>query len=677
MMSGKKWGLVVLVGVLLFSCVSTPEPVEDETGEPEIVLEFPLRDLPEDLEEILAGLLQQIRHEHLLFSPEVGLSLVLDFDDFSLQPTDLLAAVEGLKVMDPAYQKVAQFHGYFTQTIGGQEFQLQGIWNLDVSALIVQNQYVTWPLRLAQVHSADRGAFIQGFLPDFPGQLSGSLYLSGIDQEIHDLNKQEIQLSTSWQEEIQPLIVPLAFQGSPVGELPEPFQIHSDRFLTFFLPGAYGYSRVTSESLDEGMVRLHTPQDRDFFQNFLRTPGALHLRAPDSSGFFLPTDPASAWYLIDGQRTASTGYGTTLPLRAKILWETPLASVPVLGADRYEVLSGGNVLFGDSFRVEPVQRSEQPFFSQPGFDSAVFSALRGGRVLLEVAYEFELFNELPPMIEVETQNFSGRVMEFSLTNRQAVPLLEHLISQDHGRIVQTANRLDLIDTLNGTRLAGFGSLDYGNQFGLVFENNRIMIRGERADHPIVGVSWIGTGRLAWVLSVLQGKEERILPPRITGVFDEEDNRWRLPSSQEWAGFSQTRAGFRPARETVNYFRSFDPFEDPNPPHTREGGPTNPAATFGPDSIFGLYGTRGNVWEWTQDLVAGREIPEIATGPLDGQRVYRRVLGGAWNTPLSSFGPRGLEVPQGWFAEDQTSWSIGIRYVIPGFIDGESSPELMP
>jgi hypothetical protein len=542
------------------------------------------------------------------------------------------------------------------QSLGGQSLSLQ-FPGLFLPSLLTGTRETGWLWQLTQEETSGTGIF-----PDYPSSLTANLSLPGDIQNSTKIVHQGVLFDVSFQWEVVPLIIPEIFRREPFYQLPK--ELYSEApVAALLLPQLYGYERFSQSDFSSAALRLYTPQDSGFLDLVLSLGGSFHLRRQNHNGFFFPDQGQSSWFPISIQRTQDRGFGTTLPRRASVLPTTIFRSAPVLGAESYELLAGGEILFQTS--VPTIQRNNEPVFALPGQSSLVFTALRGTRPLLEVSYTLTLGPNLPRTLPVNSPGFVGQVMEFPLTNQEFLPLIQYLMELGHVEIHQLASLQgsNLVDAQSGIRLLGVGSLDFGNQFGLELQGGALSIRPDRGNHPMIGLSWIGAGRIAWVMAILSGMDQRVLPPRVTGLIDDSPGIWRLPLEDEWVSFSQTRVGFRPTQTTVNYFRSFDPYEDPNPPHTRQGGPTNPIRTFPPDSIFGLYSTRGNVWEWVQDVIPLSEIPELATGELDQRLVYRRVLGGAWNTPLSGFGPRGLDIPRGRFPENHTSWSLGVRFVI--------------
>lgn len=427
------------------------------------------------------------------------------------------------------------------------------------------------------------------------------------------------------------------------------------------------------------------------------------MRLQDATGAF-PPRTAHRTIFISQSHSTQYGRGLSLPPRASVLPETRLVSLPVLGARSYKLFaspvdqvnrsqdgfpaaSDPNLPLQESGirEVPPVQTSPVPEFLLP-FDArareyqVVFAAETDGQALLEIPITLEPLETPPRLVEVATPDFTGQVFAREMTAATAAALLNNLHRQ--GFIRRSASNSTLFEeSRNGSSILGLSLLDYGRQFSLEFSGDFSAPPG-REDHPAVGISFTGARLLGWAYSMLAepaGLMQQFPrtwwdPLAYLAQSDSQDplfGVFRLPSQVEWSAVSQTPRGFSPNQESANYFRSFDPFEDPNPPFQRNGGPTSPVGFFPADTIFGLYDTRGNVWEWARDLVTQEDRPDLFRGPVSRQPRYRRVLGGAWNTPLEEYGPRGTLVPLGWFGEDSTSYSIGLRLFSAGDPIGQS------
>ncbi len=244
----------------------------------------------------------------------------------------------------------------------------------------------------------------------------------------------------------------------------------------------------------------------------------------------------------------------------------------------------------------------------------------------------------------------------------------------------------LRDATTGQVLLALDALDFGSQFGLHVQEGKISYVPEYRSHPAVGVSWYGAVWLMNRLSFLAGR--RPVYRTVTtdqGIRYEADfdlDGYRLPTEAEWAlAAGQTRR-VQPGGETqsvevhrdlssvelrgINYLRSGDAWEDPEPPYTRAGGPTNPAGALGPASPAGIHDLLGNVWEWVWDWYDPQrdpsgELPRNFTGPDSARpdvygREMRVVRGGAWNVPRDALRP----TMRGSFLPGASSHSIGVR-----------------
>jgi hypothetical protein len=394
----------------------------------------------------------------------------------------------------------------------------------------------------------------------------------------------------------------------------------------------------------------------------------VEIRRQDITGAFAPISSVQRTFITQ-EAVENKGIGLSLPTSSWILPQTRFSALPVFSAEEYQLFSPVD----NENQVPPVQDNPLPEFTLPVFTGSdeyqvVFSALASGRPLLEIPLSLRIVDQPPSIIQVSTEDFTGLVFQHEMTAQTAAALLNNLYNQGFIRRRQS-NSSVFEDSLGSHTVLGLSLLDYGRQFSIGFSSFFESTPGKER-HPVVGVSQAGARLVAWAYTMLfdPTSYQMIYPDswwnplelEFTGSGEPLTGVFRLPIQREWSSLAQAPASYQLGENSSNYYRSFDPYEDPNPPFQRNGGPTTPVAFFSPDSVFGLYDTRGNVWEWARDIVTNDERPDLFRGPVSRHPVYRRVLGGAWNTPLEEYGPRGSQIPLGWFGEDFTSYSIGIR-----------------
>ncbi len=158
-----------------------------------------------------------------------------------------------------------------------------------------------------------------------------------------------------------------------------------------------------------------------------------------------------------------------------------------------------------------------------------------------------------------------------------------------------------IDKYEVTNLQYEAYIKAANKRSPAHFRNRTYPEG-KADHPVTFVGWDdAVAYCEWV-----GK--------------------RLPSDQEWEKAARSSDG-----RTYPWGDVFDPKKSNNPVRWRaagESGDTTPVGAFAKGvSVYGLYDTSGNVWEWTASWYAPYPGNEVASESY-GER-YKTLKGGSW------------------------------------------------
>ncbi len=191
----------------------------------------------------------------------------------------------------------------------------------------------------------------------------------------------------------------------------------------------------------------------------------------------------------------------------------------------------------------------------------------------------------------------------------------------------------LIDKYEVTNLQYKAYIEANSRRSPAHFRNRTYPAG-KVDHPVVFVGWDdAVDYCAWA-----GK--------------------RLPTDKEWEKAARSSDG-----RTYPWGDIFDPKKSNNPVRWRAAGKTGdttPVGAFAKGvSVYGLYDTSGNVWEWTDSWYYPYPGNEVASESY-GER-YKTLKGGSWFD--CSFYKCGISAPlfnRAFFAKRTKNDTFGFR-----------------
>jgi formylglycine-generating enzyme required for sulfatase activity len=408
------------------------------------------------------------------------------------------------------------------------------------------------------------------------------------------------------------------------------------------------------------------------------------LLGPVEGSATLCAAPAFRWQSISGEAGATIAFSANAPestaFRADSLTVIPASNGQAPGDLRAFLpgLKPGTVFWwqvrhGGQIADSPWQTAR----FDPFLDDTVIALAKGYSVAFTMGSESGPPDQRP-LRRVELHR-AFAIQRQVFTNDQFAAIANAMISQGVAAVSQGALR----DPADGSVIAGLAKLDYGVQLGLQESpKGRLSALPGKGGHPVIGVTWQGTQALCRFIALATGLKDGAA--------------WRLPTEAEWEFVASqgnglaTPWGGKASSASANFLRSGDRFEDPLPPHTRQGGPTVPADWFSTQRLAlsrnAKSGGRslsadlakvqliGNVWEWCSDwyLPTGFDPLELVdpAGPADlgkdqlksltviGQRPSRVVKGGAWNSGADELYAQN----RGKYPPDRTSYSIGFRLV---------------
>jgi sulfatase modifying factor 1 len=245
--------------------------------------------------------------------------------------------------------------------------------------------------------------------------------------------------------------------------------------------------------------------------------------------------------------------------------------------------------------------------------------------------------------------------QYEVTNQQYCEFLNSALSQN---LVEVGTDNVVYGSGTGTAYCGLYVPGSNRISRIAFDSEEFyIVPSDKADHPVVLVTWYGAAAYTNWRSEQEGKEPCY--NLSTWECDFSQKGYRLPTEAEWecaarGGLPGMRYPWGDTLEPgrANYLDSGDPYECDAWPHTTPVGfyngqmhqksdfgwpcPQDTYQTLDGANGFGLYDMAGNVWDWCNDWFDPyfyRTTPYPHINPVGPSTGTDRVLrGGDWADP---------------------------------------------